>query len=327
MRRREFIAALSAAALAAPGTAAQAQRSAVRIGLLVSGSSASHGPFVSAFIERLGALGHAQGRDFVVDARWAEGRFERFPGLAQELAALSPDLVVTATEGSALAAKRAMPTTPIVSAALSGDAVGVGLVASLNRPGGTVTGILFTAEGLYGKQMQLAREIKPSTGRMGALVNTQNPINRVQLRDAQTSAAVLGISLVPVDVISPAHLGGAFEQATRERCDFTLVLSDGVFVTARQQLAEIALQARMPTVFGLREFPIAGGLASYGIDLRENWRRAAYFVDRILRGDKPANLPVEQPPKFETVINLKTAKALGFDPPPMLLGRADEVIE
>jgi ABC-type uncharacterized transport system substrate-binding protein len=268
-----------------------------------------------------------RGRDFTVEQRWAEGRVERLPSLAEELAALKPDVVVTAIAAAALAAKRAMPATPIVSATLSSDPVGVGLVASLNRPGGNVTGILFTVEGLYGKQMQLAREIKPATSKIGLLVNMRNADGTMQRGDAEAQATTLGITLLPVDVLSPDHLEAAFEQMVRERCDFALILSDAIFVTERQRLAAVALQTKMPTMFGLREFPVAGGLVSYGIDLRENWRRAAYFVDRILRGDKPASLPVEQPTKFETIINLKTAKALGLDPPPILLGRADEVIE
>lgn len=324
--RRKFLTLLGGAAITPLAAHAQ-QRAMRRIGFLVSGSPASHGPFVTAFLKRLGELGHAQERDFVADLRWAEGRVERLPALAEELAALKPDVVVTAIAAAALAAKQAMPATPIVSATLSSDPVAVGLVASLNRPGGNVTGILFTVEGLYGKQMQLAREIKPSTSKIGLMVNMRNPDGAMQRRDAETQAAALGLALLPVDVLSPDHLGGAFEQMVGERCDFALILSDAIFVTERQRLAAMALQTKMPTMFGLREFPFAGGLISYGIDLRENWSRAAYFVDRILRGDKPANLPVEQPTKFETIINLQTAKALGLHPPPMLLGRADEVIE
>jgi putative ABC transport system substrate-binding protein len=327
MRRREFITLLGgAAALTLPARAARTQRAVPRIAFLVSGSPASHGPLVAAFLERLGALGHAQGRDFIVEQRWAEGRVERLPPLAEELAALKPDVVVTAIAAAALAAKRAMPATPIVSATLSSDPVGVGLVASLNRPGGNVTGILFTVEGLYGKQMQLAREIKPATSKIG-LLNMRNPDGTMQRRDAEAQATTLGITLLPVDVLSPDHLEAAFEQMVRERCNFVLILSDAIFVTVRQGLAAVALRTKTPTMFGLREFPVAGGLVSYGIDLRENWRRAAYFVDRILRGDKPASLPVEQPTKFETVINLKTAKALGLDIPPTVLALADEVIE
>jgi putative ABC transport system substrate-binding protein len=328
MKRREFITLFGgAAALTMPARAVRAQRAVPRIAFLVSGSPASHGPFVAAFLERLGALGHVQGRDFTVEQRWAEGRVERLPPLAEELAALKPDVVVTAIAAAALAAKRAMPATPIVSATLSSDPVGVGLVASLNRPGGNVTGILFTVEGLYGKQMQLAREIKPATSKIGLLVNMHNPDGTMQRGDAEAQAATLGIALLPIDVLSPDHLEAAFEQMVRERCDFALILSDAIFVTVRQRLAAVALRTKMPTMFGLREFPATGGLVSYGIDLRENWRRAAYFVDRILRGDTPANLPVEQPTKFETIINLITAKTLGLDISPMLLARADEVIE
>ena len=152
-----------------------------------------------------------------------------------------------------------MPTTPIVSATLSSDPVGVGLVASLNRPGGNVTGILFTVEGLYGKQMQLARQIKPATSKIGLLVNMRNPDGTMQRGDAEAQATTLGIELLPVDVLSPDHLEAAFEQMVRERCDFALILSDAIFVTVRQRLADVALQTKMPTMFGLREFPIAGG--------------------------------------------------------------------
>jgi putative tryptophan/tyrosine transport system substrate-binding protein len=327
MRRRRFIKLIGGGILAVPFAAHSQQRATRRIGCLISGSPASHGPFLTAFLESLRALGYTEGRDFVVDIRWTEGRVERLPPLAEQLAALKPDVVVTAIAAAALAAKHVMPTTPIVSATLSSDPVGVGLVASLNRPGGNVTGILFTVEGLYGKQMQLAREIKPSTRKIGLMVNMRNPDGTMQRGDAETQAAALGISLLPVDVLSPENVGAGLEQMTRENCDFALILSDAIFVTERHRLATIALQSSMPTVFGLREFPIAGGLASYGIDLRENWRRAAYFVDRIFKGEKPADLPVEQPSKFETVINLKTAQALGLIPPPMLLARADEVIE
>ena len=326
MQRREFITLLGGAVAWPDVVFAQRTERVARIGCLVSGSQDSHGQFVNAFRQALGQLGYVEGRDFMLDLRWAEGRVERLPALADELARLAPDVVVTAIAAAAIAAKQAMPTIPIVSASLS-DPIGLGLVASHNRPGGNVTGILITVDGLVGKQLELAREVVPGASRIGMLVNMRNPSNAVQRRDAEAAAPALGIDLVPVDVRSPEDVDAAFQTLTRERSAFVLVLSDLIFVTGRRRIAEMAIAARLPTMYGLREFAEAGGLVSYGIDVRENWRRAAYFVDRILKGEKPADLPVELPTKFELVINLKTAKALGLDVPPSLLARADELIE
>ena len=326
MQRREFIIGLGGAVAWPDVVFAQRTERVARIGCLVSGSQDSHGQFVNAFRQALGQLGYVEGRDFMLDLRWAEGRVERLPALADELARLAPDVVVTAIAAAAIAAKQAMPTIPIVSASLS-DPIGLGLVASHNRPGGNVTGILITVDGLVGKQLELAREVVPGASRIGMLVNMRNPSNAVQRRDAEAAAPALGIDLVPVDVRSPEDVDAAFQTLTRERSAFVLVLSDLIFVTGRRRIAEMAIAARLPTMYGLREFAEAGGLVSYGIDVRENWRRAAYFVDRILKGEKPADLPVELPTKFELVINLKTAKALGLTVPPALLARADEVIE
>jgi putative ABC transport system substrate-binding protein len=326
MQRREFITLLGGAVAWPDVVFAQRTERVARIGCLVSGSQDSHGQFVNAFRQALGQLGYVEGRDFMLDLRWAEGRVERLPALADELARLAPDVVVTAIAAAAIAAKQAMPTIPIVSASLS-DPIGLGLVASHNRPGGNVTGILITVDGLVGKQLELAREIVPGASRIGMLVNMRNPSNAVQRRDAEAAAPALGIDLVPVDVRSPEDVDAAFQTLTRERSAFVLVLADLIFVTGRRRIAEMAIAARLPTMYGLREFAEAGGLVSYGIDVRENWRRAAYFVDRILKGEKPADLPVELPTKFELVINLKTAKALGLTVPPALLARADEVIE
>jgi ABC-type uncharacterized transport system substrate-binding protein len=323
VRRREFVTLLGGAAFWPRIAIAQ---HGPRIGCLVSGSVDSHGPFVAAFRQGLGALGYVEGRNIMLDLRWADGRLERLTPLAGELAALKPDVVVTAISAAAVAAKKAMPTVPIVSATLS-DPIGLGLVASLNRPGGNVTGILFTVEGLLGKQLELARELKPSARRIGMLVNMRNPSNVIQRRDAEAAAPALGLTLAVLDVPSPEDIDTAFLTLIRDGSEFTLVAADAIFVTGRQRLAELAVAARLPTIYGLREFAEAGGLVSYGIHVRENWRRAAYFVDRILKGTNPADLPVEVPTKYELVINLKTAKAVGLDISPMLLARADEVIE
>jgi putative ABC transport system substrate-binding protein len=324
VRRRQFITLLGGAA--AWPDVLFAQRAAARIGCLVSGSQDSHGQLVAAFRQALGQLGYVEGRDLMFDMRWAAGRVDHMPALADELARLKPDLVVTATSAAALAAKQAMPTVPIVCANLT-DPIGLGLVASHNRPGGNVTGILLTVDGLLGKQMELAREVLPSASRFGMLVNMRNPSNVPQRRDAEALASRLGINLLPVDVRSSADLDGAFQELTRERSEFVLVLSDGIFTTERRRIAALAIAAGLPTLYGLREHAEAGGLVTYGIQLRENWRRAAYFVDRILKGTKPADLPVELPVKYELVINLKTAQALGLTVPDTLLARADEVIE
>jgi putative ABC transport system substrate-binding protein len=326
MRRRAFLTLLGGAAVLPAVAAAQRAERVARVGCLVTGSPDSHGAFVAALRQGLGQLGYQEGRDLILDLRWAEGHADRLPGLAEELASLKPDVVVTAVAAAAVAARRAMPTVPIVSATLA-DPIGLGLVASHNRPGGTVTGILFTVEGLLGKQLELAREVKPGVRRIGMLVNMLNPSNVIQRRDAEAAAPVLGIDLVPVEVRSPDGIDAAFATLARERCEFAIVFADAVFVTGRRRIAALAMAAQLPTMYGLREFAEAGGLMSYGIHVRENWRRAAYYVERILKGDKPADLPVEQPTRYELVVNLKTAQALDLTMPTNVLARADEVIE
>jgi putative ABC transport system substrate-binding protein len=200
-------------------------------------------------------------------------------------------------------------------------------VASHNRPGGNVTGIMLTLEGLIGKQLELARDVMPGASRVGMLVNMRNPSNAGQRKDAEITAPALRIDLVTVDVRSSEDIDVAFQTLARERSTFVLVLSDTLFSTERRRIAALAIAAQLPTMFGLREHAEAGGFVSYGVAILENWRRSAYFVDKILKGTKPADLPVELPSKFELIINLKTAKSLGIEVPATLLARADEVIE
>jgi ABC-type uncharacterized transport system substrate-binding protein len=327
MRRREFVTLLGGAAAAWPLAAGAQQPARVaRIGCLIPGTQQSHGPFIVAFRQGLGQLGYVEGRDFVLDLRWAEGKVDRFPTLAEELARLAPDVVAAATSAAALAAKQAMPTTPIVCPFLT-DPVRLGLVASHNRPGGNVTGTLLTLDGMVGKQLQLMRDLTPGARRIGILKNMRNPANEAQQRDAEAAAPALGIDIVPVDVGSSADLEAAFQTLTRQRCEFVVVLSDLIFTTERRRTAALAIAARLPSMYGLREHAHDGGLVSYGVSFRENWHRSAYFVDKILKGAKPADLPVELPAKLELVINLKTAKALGIEVPATLLSLADEVIE
>jgi putative ABC transport system substrate-binding protein len=203
-----------------------------------------------------------------------------------------------------------MPTTPIVCPFLA-DPVRLGLVSSYNRPGGNVTGTMLTLDGLLGKQLQLIRDLTPDTGRVGILINMRNPASVSQQRDAEAAAPALGIDIVPVDVRSSADIEAAFQALTRERCNFVVVLSDLIFSTERRRIAALAIAARLPSMYGLREHADDGGLVSYGVALRENWRRSAYFVDKILKGTKPADLPVELPAKLELVINLKTPRRSG----------------
>jgi putative ABC transport system substrate-binding protein len=326
MRRRDVIVLLGGAAAWPLAARAQQPARTVRIGCLIPGTQQSHGPFIVAFRQGLAQLGYVEDRDFVLDLRWAEGRVDRFPTLAEELARLAPDVAVAATAAAALAAKQAMPTTPIVCPFLT-DPVRLGLVASHNRPGGNVTGILLTLDGLVGKQLQLMRDLTPGAGRIGILMNVRNPANAAQQRDAEAAAPSLGIDIVPVDVHSSADLDAAFQTLTRERCELVVVLSDLIFTTERRRVAALAIAARLPSIYGLREHAHDGGLVSYGVSFRENWRRAAYFVDKILKGAKPADLPVELPARLEMVINLRTAKALGMAMPDRLIALADEVIE
>src|SRR5262245_40210214 len=326
-QRRAFISLIGGAAAAWPLAArAQLTQHVAHIGCLIPGSESSHGKFIAAFRQRLGQLGYVEGRDFVIDPRWALGRVDRFPALAAELAQIGLDIVVAATAAAALAAKQAMPTTPIVCPFMT-DPIGLGLVASHNRPGGNVTGTLMTFDGLVGKQLNLAREFIPDANTIGMLLNTRNPANVSQQRDAEVTAPALGIKLVTADVRLAAEMDAAFQTFARERTQFVLVLSDLIFTSERRRIAALAIAARLPTIYGLREHTEDGGLVTYGVSLVENWRRAAYFVDKILKGTKPADLPVELPTKFELVINLKTAKALGLEVPDKLLALADEVIE
>jgi putative ABC transport system substrate-binding protein len=305
---------------------ARAQGVPRRIGCLVTGSPASHGAFVSAFRQGLGELGYIEGRDIVLILRWAHGQGDRLPALADELALLAPHLVVTATTAAAIAVKRAMPAIPIVSATLI-DPIGAGLVASYARPGGNVTGTLISLETLPGKQLEHARVVIPGATKIGMLINPSNPVNTFQRKHAEAIAPAMGVKLVPLEARSPEDLDAAFGTFAGERCEAVLILLDATFITERRRIAALALAARMPTIAGERDMVEAGGLISYGIDLSDNWRRAAYFVDRIVRGAKPADLPVQTPVKYTLVINLKTAATIGLTISPSLLAQADEVIE
>jgi putative tryptophan/tyrosine transport system substrate-binding protein len=279
-----------------------------------------------AFIEGMRALGYTEGRDFEMEYRWAEGYLERLPALAEESVRRGSDVIVVANPQAAVAAKDATKTIPIVGALLD-DPVGLGLIKSDARPGGNVTGLLTSVPGLPAKQLELARDLIPNTTRIGLLVNPTNVSDLNQRQEMETAGAAMAVTLIPVETRTPEDLDPVFPALARERVDVVIVLRDPLFFTQRRRIAAAALATRLPTIYGIRENVDDGGLISYGINLSQNFRRAADYVVKILKGAKPGDLPVEFPTKLELVINLPTAKALGLDIPPTLLARADEVIE
>ena len=326
MRRRELIALLGGAAAWPNSVAAQPRARRELVAMLVSGTSDGYSDRVQAFRRGLEKLGYIEGRDLDIVERYSDGDPARLTALAGELVKLKPDVIVTTSTSSALAVKQATTVVPIVSAILT-DPVGQGLAASEARPGGNVTGIQFTLKGLTGKQLDFAREVIPQTSSVGLLVHMKNASNPPQRSDAEAAANASGIRLVPVDVDLADQLGVAFQAFASERVEWVIGLGDSLFVSERDQIAALAISLRLPTIFPDREFVAAGGLISYGIDNVANHERAAYYVDKILKGAKAGDLPIEFPTKLRLSINLKTAKTLGLDVPPMLLAIADEVIE
>jgi putative ABC transport system substrate-binding protein len=275
-------------------------------------------------VQRLHELGWTDGRTVTIQYRWAEGRADRSAELAAELARLKVDVIVTGGN-AALAAKQASSAVPIVFA-LVDDPVGMGLVASLARPGGNVTGLAMQTTDLVGKRLSLLREVIPNLRRLAIMANVEYPFAALEMAEAQTAAGTLGLDAAVFEIRRTEDIAPAFE-ALKDRADALYVVGDALVATHRIQINALALTGRLPTTHVVREFAEAGGLMSYGPNLPDLFRRAADYVDKILRGAKPADIPVEQPTKFELVINLKTARALGLEVPPTLLARADEVIE
>jgi putative ABC transport system substrate-binding protein len=324
--RRAFISLL--ALLAAP-LAAEAQHAGKvnRIGYLSSGTSTSSPHFLEAFRQGLRELGWVEGENIVIDYRFAEGRFDRLPDLAAELVRLKVDIIVAAPTPAAVAAKNATGTIPIVMTVV-GDPVGIGLIASLARPGGNVTGLSYSVGvETFGKGLELLKAALPKVRRMAILSNPGNPSHVLAIRDLKVAAGSLGVQLQFLEARGPNEFDGAFAAMAKERVGALLVVADSVFNFHRARLTDLAARSRLPTMYGIRENVEAGGLMSYGASVPDLYRRAAGYVDKILKGAKPADLPVEQPTKFELVINLKTAKALGLTIPQSLLLRADQVIE
>jgi putative ABC transport system substrate-binding protein len=292
---------------------------------LGSATPATQGQWVAAFVQRLRELGWVEGHNLTIDYRWAEGRSERFAEIAAEIVRLKVNVIVTVTTPAALAAKQATSLIPIVFAA-AGDPVGTGLVASLARPGGNVTGLSNLISDTGGKKLQLLREIVPDLGRLAIMANVSNPAVVLELDDAQAAARTLGLEVAISEVRRVEDIASAFD-ALKGRADALYVCADPLMYTHRIRINTLALSVRLPTMHGIREYVEAGGLMSYGANIADLFRRNAEYVDRILRGAKPSDIPVEQPTKFDLVINLTTARALGLTVPPILLARADEVIE
>ena len=297
-----------------------------RVGYLGGGSPSAAARLLEAFRQGLRELGHVQGQNLTIDYRWAEGRQDRLPGLAEELVRLNVDVIVTHGAVATRAAQRATATIPIVFAS-SGDAVATGLVASLARPGGNVTGLTIIAPELTGKRLALLKEVIPRFNRLAVLWNSTNPVVGPEFTETEVAARKLGLQIQSLEVTDPSGFAGAFTAVTRERPDALIVLSDAMFLSQNAQIVGLAAKSRLPAMYAESEFIVAGGLMSYGSNLVVQYRRAATYVDKILRGAKPADLPIEQPTKFELVINNQTAKALGLTIPRSLLLRADQVIE
>jgi len=271
-------------------------------------------------------LGYVEGRNLIVERRYAEGHADRFPEFAAEMVRLKVDVIIVVTTPAALAAKKATTTIPIVHPAAI-DPVGTGLIASLARPGGNVTGLSVLNAELSAKRLEVLKEVVPGLSRGALLWNAANPANTLAWKESEGAARALGVALQSQEVRDPKDFEGAFAMMAQQRPDVLLVLQDALTLEYRKEIIAFALKMRLPSMFVGKEWVVEGGLMSYGDRLPERYRRAADLVDRILKGEKPADLPVEQPTKFELVINLKTAKAIELAIPPALLARADEVIE
>jgi putative ABC transport system substrate-binding protein len=326
MRRREFIAGVGAAAVAWP-LAAHAQQPARQptIGLLVAGTPASHGKWVAAFLQRLGELGWIEGRTVAIEYRWAEGHMERFAQIAAEFVKLKVDVILVTATPAVLAAKQASSVIPIVFTTVT-DPVVTGLVASMARPGGNVTGLSQQTTQLGGKRLDLLREILPRLRQVAVIYNPANPSTVSEMEEVRVAARTLGLEIAALEVRRAQDVAPGIN-LLKGRAEALYVLTDPFVAINQLQINALALEARLPTMHALREYVESGGLMSYGASFSDLFRHAGDYVDRILRGAKPAEMPVEQPTKFELVISLKAAKELGLTIPPLLLARADEVIE
>lgn len=316
-----------AGALMAPLVSfAQQLAKVARIGFLGNSTAALEENLIGPFREGLRDLGYVEGRNIVIEYRWAEGKYERFPALIAELIALKVDVIVTAGTPATQAFKKAATSIPLVMVAV-GDPVGTGIVASLRQPGGNITGLSSIAPELEGKRLELLREVNPKLSRVAVFWNPVNAFHTSAMKQVRAAAQAMRIDVLPLAVGKAEELEGAFAAIVKERPDSLFILADRIFLHNRARMMDFAAQHRLPSVNAYRELVEAGGLMSFGPSYAGMHRRAATYVDKILKGAKPADLPVEQPATFDLVINLKTAKALRLTIPPSVLLRATEVIQ
>jgi putative ABC transport system substrate-binding protein len=328
MNRRDTILALLAFGVAGASLAAEAQQlKTAHIGILVTGSFAQRGHLEQALLEGLREQGYTEGKNLVIERRYADGRRARTPEFARELAAMKLDAVITTCTPSTRAAKQATASTPIIMAAVA-DPVGQRLIASLARPGANITGLSSQAEDILPKMMEFFSEVLPKPATVAVFLQGGSDVHPRMWQQLAPIARALDLKLVKIDVANPTDLPAAFDMALREKANALFVLPDEpMFLTGRASIVQLAARHRLPAFYGAREFVDDGGLMSYGENLRTAYRKAASYVNRLARGAKAGDLPVEQPTKFEFVINLKTAKVLGITIPQSLLVRADHVIQ
>jgi putative ABC transport system substrate-binding protein len=328
MRRRDFISLIGSPAIAWPLAARAQQSSTPVIGFLSLYQPANASPLIAAFHKGLAAAGYVDGQNVAVEYRWAEDQYERLSALAGDLARRQVAVIVASGgEASALAAQSATTTIPVVFST-NGDPVRLGLVASLNRPGGNMTGVsLLTNAEMLGKRLELLHMLRPNAATLGLLINARSVNAESEALGVQAAAQAIGQQLVVDSVGSDDDLDRAYAELVQGRIEGLLVQSDPLFFNLRNQIVTLAARHALPAIFGRREYVAAGGLISYGSDITDAYRQQGVYAGRILKGEKPSDLPVVQPTKFELVINLKTARALGLELPPTLLALADEVIE
>ena len=328
MKKTALLSILVVAIQLTVGALAEAQqpKKVPRIGYLLTASASSYAARTDAFRQGLRELGYVEAKNILIEYRTAEGKLDRLPALAAELVRLNVEVIVTAGGGGVTrSAKEATSTIPIVMA-MDNDPVEQGFVASLARPGGNVTGLSTLNPEISGKRLDLLKETVPKLSRVAVLGTSTNPTNAQVLKEVELAAGALGVKLQYLDVLDFKDIGTAFREAGKGRADAVLVLAGPVWPSRRKQLAELAAKSQLPAIYPFQDFVEAGGLMSYSANLNDLFRRAATYVDKVLKGAKPADLPVEQPTKFEFIINLKAAKQIGLTIPPNVLARADRVI-
>jgi putative ABC transport system substrate-binding protein len=328
LKRRRVLTLLGGAATAAawPLTTRAQRGDPPKVGVLSVGTVESSGPLVDTFVEGLNGLGYVEGKNIVVERRYALGRLDRLPALASELVGLRVDILFAPTGSAVLAAQKASTTTPIVFA-LVNDPIGEGFVSSLARPGGRMTGMTNIAVDVAAKRLETLQEAVPNLSRIGVLYFTAYPGVALQLDELERAAKALGKLLLPIEAARIDQLVTAFDTMVQWRADAAAVIENPFYFANQGKIVTLAISHRLPSIYNAKEYVKSGGLMSYGASYSDLYRRAAAYVDKIIRGAAPADLPVEQPVRFELIFNLKTAKALGIDVPPTMLARADEVIE